>query len=109
MKKNIPHKKKSITIGYSCYNESKFVINNIQKILPILKKTKIKYEIIVIDDASTEIGMEKLKKFCKKYKVIYIKHNINLGFFKSFLSGLIKSKKNIINYLQAMMRQVLFI
>lgn len=95
MKKNIPYKKekKSISIGYSCYNESKFVITNIKKILPILKKEKIKYEIIVIDDASTEIAIEKLIKFCKKYKVIYIKHNVNLGFFKSFLSGLIKSKK----------------
>jgi cellulose synthase/poly-beta-1,6-N-acetylglucosamine synthase-like glycosyltransferase len=95
VKKNIPYKKekKSISIGYSCYNESKFVITNIKKILPILKKAKIKYEIIVIDDASTEMGIEKLKKFCKKYKVIYIKHNVNLGFFKSFLSGLIKSKK----------------
>jgi glycosyltransferase involved in cell wall biosynthesis len=92
MAKNISYKKKSISIGYSCYNESRFVINNIKKILPILRKEKIKYEIIVIDDASTEIEIEKLKKFCKKHSVIYIKHTFNLGFFKSFLSGLIQSK-----------------
>ena len=42
MKKNVDYKKKSISIGYSCYNESRFVISNIQKILPILKEKKIK-------------------------------------------------------------------
>jgi hypothetical protein len=94
MKKNVDYKKKSISIGYSCYNESRFVISNIQKILPILKEKKIKYEIIVIDDASTETEIKKLKFFCKKHDIIYIKHDFNLGFFKSFLSGLVQSKNH---------------
>ena len=81
----------SISIGFSCFNESKFVISNINKILPLLKKN-FKYEILVIDDASTEKGIKNLKKFCKKKKIRYIRHEYNLGFFKSFISGLLNSK-----------------
>ena len=91
-KKMIQSKKqKSISIGFSCYNESKYVIKNIKKLLPLLKKIK-KYEIIVIDDDSTEMEIKNLKKFCKKNKIKYIKHEINLGFFKSFFTGLLNSK-----------------
>ena len=84
-------KKKTISIGFSCFNESKYVIKNIKKILPLLKK-KLKYEIIVIDDASTELEIKNLKKFCRKNKVKYIRHDLNLGFFKSFITGLLNSK-----------------
>ena len=84
-------KKRSITICYSCFNESKYVIKNIIKIKSLLKKEKIKFELMVVDDASTE-KIEKLKIFCKKNKIKYIRHQHNLGFFKSFLSGIINSK-----------------
>ena len=91
MKKKIS-KNIGISIGYSCYNESSYVIDNINKILKLLKKNKVKYEIIVIDDYSSEAKIKNLIKFCKKNKVRYIKHNENLGFFKSFKTGLINSK-----------------
>lgn len=85
--------KNSISIGFSCYNETKFVISNIKKIEAIAKKEKINYEILVIDDASTEDGIINLINFCKKNKILYLRHKINLGFFKTFLTGLINSKK----------------
>lgn len=86
-------KKKSITVGFSCYNESSFVIKNIKKIKPLLEKEKIDYQIIVIDDASIEKKKINLQNFCKKNKILYLRHEVNLGFFKSFLTGLINSKK----------------
>ncbi|MDA7453887.1 glycosyltransferase [Candidatus Pelagibacter ubique] len=85
-------KKKSITVCFSCYNETKYVIKNIKKVRPLLKKQNLKFELMVVDDASSENDIKKLKKFCIKNKIIYIRHTHNLGFFKSFLSGLIKSK-----------------
>lgn len=86
-------KKKSISICFSCYNEGNYIIKNIKRIQPLLKKEKLKYEILVIDDASTDKSIVNLKKFCKKNKIKYISHKKNLGFFKSFVSGLITSKK----------------
>ncbi len=83
---------KKISIGFSCYNETKFVVKNIKKIIPILKKEKLKYEIIVIDDASYESDIEVLRNFCKKENIKYIRHKENLGFFSSFKTGLFKAK-----------------
>ncbi len=82
----------NISIGFSCFNETRFIIKNVKKILPLLKKSKLKYEIIIVDDASSEKNIIKLKQFCKKLKIKYIRHEENLGFFKSFITGLINSK-----------------
>lgn len=92
-KKNILNaKKKSLSICFSCFNESFYVMKNIKKIKRILKKINIRYELLVVDDASDKVEVKKLKKFCKINKVKFIGHEHNLGFFKSFISGLINSK-----------------
>lgn len=85
-------KKKSISVCLSCFNESFYVIKNIKKIRAILRKINLKNELIVVDDASDEINIKKLRQFCKQNNVKYIRHENNLGFFKSFVSGLINSK-----------------
>ena len=85
-------KKSSISICFNCFNETRFIIKNVKKILLLLKESKLKYEILVVDDASSEKKILKLKKFCKKLKIKYIRHEENLGFFKSFITGLINSK-----------------
>jgi len=83
---------KKISIGFSCYNETKYVIRNIKKIIPILKKEKLKYEIIVIDDASNEQSIKDLKNFCKYKRIKYLRHKENLGFFSSFKTGIFNAK-----------------
>lgn len=83
---------KNISIGFSCYNEGKYVINNIKKITKILKKENLRFEIIVIDDASEKINVNNLKNFCKIKKIKYIRHKENLGFFNSFKTGIINAK-----------------
>jgi len=89
MKKKV---NKNISIGFSCYNETKYIIKNIKKIVPILKKENLKYEILVIDDASTEVNIKNLKEFCKTKNIKYIRHEENLGFFNSFKTGIINAK-----------------
>ena len=91
MKKKIK-KYQNISIGFSCYNEKKYIIKNIKKIMPILKKAKLKYEIIVIDDASQETGIRDLRNFCKQNDVKYIRHHKNLGFYSSFKTGILNAK-----------------
>ena len=74
-------KKKSISVCLSCFNESFYVIKNIKKIRAILRKINLKNELIVVDDASDEINIKKLRQFCKQNNVKYIRHENNLGFF----------------------------
>ena len=85
-------KKKSLSICFSCFNESFYVMKNIKKIKTILKKINIRHELLVVDDASDKVEVKKLKNFCKINKVKFVGHEYNLGFFKSFVSGLINSK-----------------
>lgn len=83
---------RNLSVGFSCYNETKYIIKNIKKITSILKKENLRYEIIVIDDASEEEDIEILKKFCKINNIKYIRHEENFGFFNSFKTGIINAK-----------------
>ena len=68
-----------------CYNCSQFIEKNIIKLIRKLNNFNIKYEIILIDDGSTDKTLEILKKInlnIKKIKIL--KNNFNIG--KSFSS-----------------------
>ena len=52
-----------ISIILPCYNEENSIESNISKIQEELSKTKKDYEIIVVDDGSTDNSKVKLKSF----------------------------------------------
>ncbi len=43
---------------------------------------EIKFEVIVVDNFSTDNSLEKLKEIKTKYKIIIVENNLNLGFAK---------------------------
>lgn len=49
-----------------CYNSSKTIERVVEEIWQITKKNKYKYEIILINDGSTDNTFEIIKKICKK-------------------------------------------
>ena len=64
-------KKFDITHYVACYNEEKYIINTLKKLILASKICKTKNQIIVIDDASTDQSYTLIKKFIKK-KIIII-------------------------------------
>lgn len=80
------HKKKfnSLVILIPSYNEA----NNFEY---LLNKIKNKYNILVVDDNSTD----ETKKILKKNKIPFIKNSKNIGYEKSILKGIkyLKNKK----------------
>ena len=84
---------KSISLIFPLYRDKYTVIKVINKSLKILKKLKIKYEIIIVDDCCPEkSGLIALKysKQNKKIKVIF--HKKNYGYGSAIRSGFKNSK-----------------
>jgi glycosyltransferase involved in cell wall biosynthesis len=84
---------KSISLIFPLYRDKYTVIKVINKSLKILKKLKIKYEIIIADDCCPEkSGLIALKysKQNKKIKVIF--HKKNYGYGSAIRSGFKNSK-----------------
>tara|TARA_B100001175_G_scaffold314903_1_gene325244 strand:+ start:740 stop:1465 length:726 start_codon:yes stop_codon:yes gene_type:complete len=76
-----------------CYNCSQFIEKNIIKLIRKLNNLNIKYEIILIDDGSTDKTLEILKKInlsIKKIKIL--KNNFNIGKSFSSIKGIKISK-----------------
>ena len=85
----------SISFIIPSYNESKKILKTINEITQAIKKINIKkYEIIVIDDNSTDSTLKILKNTKIKNLIIY-KNKNNLGFGGSIKKGfkLAKNKK----------------
>lgn len=87
--KNNPKKTKSLSLMFPVYRDKTTVRRMIKKSLKVLKKSKLKYEIVIVDDGCPEnsgiIAKEEAKKN-KNIKVFF--HKKNLGYGAAFKTGL---------------------
>jgi len=76
-----------------CYNCSQFIEKNILRLLRKLKNIKIIYEIILIDDGSTDETFKTLKKInLSNKKIRILKNHLNIGKSFSSIKGIKNSK-----------------
>lgn len=86
-----------ISIVIPFHNESKNITPLIEKTDDVLKTMSITYEIIAIDDASSDDSYELLKKLCEDFKhlrVLY--HKNNCGQSTAVVTGVRSAKGEII-------------
>ena len=79
--KNFKKKNKinKITIGLPCYNEEKNIEKSIKDCLNFIKTNKISnYEILIIDNKSTDNTLKKIEKFKKNKNIKIIKNDKNI-------------------------------
>ena len=90
-------KNKKFTFLIPSYNCENFIRRNSIKLINEIKKTKISYEIIFINDASSDDTLRELKKIKSQYKNIsIISYKKNLGKSAALQIGLKKCKTNIV-------------
>lgn len=77
-----------ISIVLPSYNEANNIENYILSLKEKLKGIDYRYEIIIVDDGSTDNTQE----IVKSLDVKYIKHNINLGYGSALKTGILNSK-----------------
>ena len=84
----------NFSIVIPLYNEEQNINNLIQEIFFHLKDIEFKFEILLVNDASTDNSHDVLQNLKNKYKdkVIIINNNINLGQSFSLIKGIEKSR-----------------
>lgn len=94
-------KKSSLSIVIPAYNEEQslgYLLKDTLKDLPKLVKD---FEIIVVDDGSTDKTPKIADSFKKKNKHVRVIHKKNEGFNKAMIMGLKAAKKKYVAYMQA--------
>lgn len=88
-----------LSVFFPCYNDSKTIGSLVEDAIHVLKKLTNNYEVIVIDDGSTDTSRSILKELLKKYaqlKVVF--HEKNIGYGGAIQSGFKKAQGKYIFY-----------
>lgn len=91
-----------ISIVIACYNQSHFIEDAIKSILP---QTHTNWQIVIVDDCSTDKSLKKINKYIAhcgiKDKIKIIVHNKNKGYGLSLHRGIIESDGELVAVVDA--------
>lgn len=90
----------SISIVLPCYKEERFIATGVEKIMKVMNKTTLTYEIILVDDASPDRTRDEILRVTTKHTHIrYLLQDKNTGRGKAFINGAKISKGKIVGFL----------
>lgn len=92
---------KKISVVIPCFNEEKTIYNNIKKIFHYLEAKFEGFEIIAVNDGSTDKTMEELKKLQNEISLTIIDNYENKGKGKAVKDGMLQSNHEIVMFLDA--------
>ncbi|MBD3164416.1 glycosyltransferase [Candidatus Woesearchaeota archaeon] len=86
-----------ISIVIPAYNESETIESTIKKIRGVMKNLGEEWELIIVDDCSSDNTLKKIRAFKKKYEFLRIfSHKKNLGPGAGFRTGFKQAEGDII-------------
>lgn len=92
-------KTEGVSIFFPCYNDAKSIKKLVENAFSTIKKCTNKYEVIVINDASTDNSKKVLQKLSQKYKHLkVITHLQNQGYGGALRSGFKTARYDLIFY-----------
>lgn len=82
------------SIEFSCfissYNESEFIEKTLSEIIQAFKELRVNYEILIIDDCSSDNSYEVIKKLIIKYhdvNIMIVIKSLNIGLSKNYFEA----------------------
>ena len=90
-----------ISVLVPCYNSFSTVGGTIKSIISTMNHLRIPYELILIDDASTDATPELLKNLKKKYNFKLVRNKRNLGKAKSLNKYSKRTKFNLLFFIDS--------
>ncbi len=95
-------KKDFISVVIPAYNEEYNIRRVPRELLPVLTKLPVKYEVIIIDDGSTDKTYDEAVKISKKYRnVKVVRHSKNMGLAGGTRTGIKHVKGNLTVFLDS--------
>ena len=89
----------SLSVFFPCINEEGNIEDGVKKAEEVLKKLKLKYEIIIIDDGSTDKTGEIADQLVRHNPLVrVIHHSKNLGYGEALKSGFYNARYETIVY-----------
>lgn len=96
------HKIDKLSVFFPCYNEGENIENTVKKAIKVLGTTAKNWEILIINDGSSDNTLKVAKKLAKSDKNIkVVDHKINRGYGAAIKSGLYNSKYPWITFTDA--------
>lgn len=93
MAKKVPE----LSIFFPFWDEEANVVQVVEDAIKVAKKIASKWEIVMIDDGSTDCSLQFIKQLTKKHEhVRYISHDINRGYGAALRSGFEKARYELI-------------
>ena len=84
-----------ISVAVTCYNEEKYIVDTIETVVGSLREFDYSYEVIVIDDVSTDNSVDRIQEYIRshpEYPVRLVVHKTNQGLAKNFIDGALLAK-----------------
>lgn len=89
----------SISIFFPCYNEQQNVIRTVENALGVLKKLDADFEIIIVDDGSSDRTGQIADEIAgRENRVRVVHHHQNLGYGAALQSGFKVAEKELVFY-----------
>ncbi len=83
-----------------CFNEATHFQSSVVHILSSLSLSRYRYEVIFVDDGSSDATRKMIQSVCKKYSQCrYVFHTKNQGRGAAITTGMFQSKASIVGYM----------
>ena len=97
---NEPRKKPDVSVIIACYNEMPHLPESVREIEVVLDQTIYSYELIFIDDCSTDATRTAIKGICeRRTQYRYVFHEKNVGRGGTVREGLAMAKAPFAGFL----------
>jgi glycosyltransferase involved in cell wall biosynthesis len=90
----------NLSLILACFNETDVFTTSVERIVDVLKASKLSYEIIFVDDHSRDKTPDLIARVCKRYTFCHaLYHDINQGRGKTVADGFLKAKGVVVGFI----------
>ncbi len=89
-----------LSLVLPCYNEEGLFVESVTRIMEVLDASRVSYEIVFVDDASSDHTKRLIREFCTRYSFMHaVYHAKNCGRGQTVMDGIRASKGTVSGFI----------